>query len=583
MARKSNKTRDIFRLLAGVLVVVLLNVLSSFVFTRFDLTAEKRFTLSEGTRAMLKDLDDVVYFKIYLEADFPQGAGDLKHLRDEVRIMLEEFRAYAGDNIQYEFIDPSANTDRKQREALYKQLTEKGIRYINPQLSEGEGGGVTRQLFFPGAVAVYRTHETPVQFFYTGTERVVPAEVNRAVEKLEYELTNAVRKLLMSRKPKIAILQGHDEIDTLHSADLARTLREYYTVQYVTLNGQLNVLRDTVQKADQLRNVFDALIVNRPKNQVEEKDKFIIDQFVMYGGKVLWLLDPLEINLDSLMMRGATMGLNDSADVDDLLFRYGARVNSDVVLDMQSQYIGISTGQQGGVPRIEPRPWVYWPLVQPTEKHPIVKGLDLIKFGYSGTVDTLETQSKIKKTILLRSSKASRAIKSPVRIDLRTAYMPLDERTFNRSGLPMAVLLEGEFESAFRGRIPQRIMASKEIGFRERSRQTKMIVVGCGEVAVNNIRSGIQEEMGYDRISGYTFANKDFILNCMNYLCDDEGLMSLRSRELSMRLLDKKKIAGSRLSLQLYNNVLPVSVIIVFGIIAFLLRRRRYGRRTKAA
>ncbi|TND08352.1 MAG: gliding-motility associated ABC transporter substrate-binding component GldG [Bacteroidetes bacterium] len=583
MSKSTNKRRDLLRLLAGVIIVIMLNVLSSFLFTRFDLTAEKRYTLSEGTRRMLEDLDDVVYFKVYLDADFPQGAGDLKHLRDEVRIMLDEFRAYAGDNVQYEFIDPSDNKDRKQREALYNQLEKKGLRFINPRLTADEGGGVTRQKFFPGALAIYRTQETPIQLYFTPTDQVIPTDVNKAVEKLEYELTNAIRKLQMNRKQKVAFIQGHGELDSLYTADFAKALREYYTVSYQQIGGQLNALRDTIQKADQIRNKYDAIIFARPLERIDEKDKFIIDQFIMYGGKVLWLLEPMEINYDSLAQRGSTMGLNDSTDVDDLLFRYGARVNNDLVLDMQCQYIPINMAPPGAQPQIEPRNWVYWPLVQPTDKHPIVKGLDLLKFNYAGTVDTLETKAGIRKTILLRSSKYSRIVKSPARIDLRTAFMQVNERMFDKSGLPMAVLLEGNFESAFKNRIPPKIASSREIGFKEKSKETAMIIFGDGEIVANNYRNGIMESMGYDRLSEYTFANKELLLNCMNYLCDDEGMMSLRSRELSMRLLDKKKVAASRLNLQLFNNLLPVGIIIFFGIIAFYVRRRKYGRKTTAA
>lgn len=577
--KNSNKQRDIIRLVLSIAAVILLNVLASFFFTRFDLTAEKRFTLADPTKNMLDSLDDVVYFKIYLDADFPQGGGELKRLRDESRIMLEEFRARAGDNIQYEFIDPFDNPSKKEREKFKKQLQEKGLKTILPALQGDGETGVTRQEFMPAGLVIYHGREIPIQLFYMNGDRVEVSEINRAIEKLEYEFSNAIRKLKKKRKPNIAILQGHGELDSLHTADYARTLREYYNVEYVTINGKLNAFRDTVQKADQFRRKYDVLVVPRPLKEIGPKDKFIIDQFIMYGGNVMWLLEPLDINMDSLAMLGRTLGLNDSVNVDDLLFKYGARVNNDVVLDLQHQYLTLNMAPVGSPPQFKQFPWPYWPLVQTQQDHPIVNGLDLIKFNYVGTIDTLETEPGIKKRIILRSSKYSRLLKAPVRIDLRQAFTKYNEQMFDKAYLPVGVLLEGTFESAYKDRIPPDIAGSKEVGFRAKSPFTRQLIFADGDIVNNNIRNGIIEDMGYDRASGYRFANKELLLNSMNYLCEDASLIGVRSRQLAIRVLDKKRIRQSRLKWQLYNNLLPIGIISAFGLLAWWLRKRKYGRK----
>jgi len=581
MKKRSNKSRDLFRLLLGVIVVVLLNVLSSFVFTRFDLTSEKRFTLAKSTREMLQNLDDLVYVKVYLDADFPQGAGDLKHLRDETRIMLEEFRAFAGDNVQYEFIVPGEGKTKKEREQVYQQLNEKGLKLIQPRLTADEGGGITRQVFVPGAIAVYKEREIPIQLFYTNSEQIDPQEVNRAVEKIEYELTNAIRKLQMTRKPRVAFVQGHGELDSMFTTDFANTLREYYSVSYVTIGGQLRALRDTMQKAEQIRNKYDVIVLAQPQKLISEEDKFIIDQFLMYGGKALWMMDPVEINFDSLRINGSTLVLNDSVNVDDLFFKYGLRVNNNIALDLQHLELLLNVAPPGTPTQWQCFPWPYFFFAQSKQDHPIVNGLDAVKFNYAGTIDTLETQG-VKKTVLLRSSKYSRYVKSPFRLDMRAALMKPNERMFDKSNLPLAVLLEGTFESAYNNRIPPDIAGSKEIGFKARSPETKMIVIADGEIAANTYRGRDLEPMGYDRCSRYTFANKAFLLNAVNYLCEDASLLEVRSRQLTVRLLDKRRISESRLKWQLYNNLLPVGIISVFGLLAFWLRKRKYAQKDPA-
>jgi ABC-2 type transport system permease protein len=581
MEKKNNKRSDLANWGLGLVLLVLVNVASQFLFTRFDLTSEKRYTLSDATKEMLGELDDLVYFQVYLEGDFPQGSGDYKRLRDETRIMLDEFRAYAGDKIQYEFVDPGENPDPKARNAYQKQLFEKGL-IPHPESFTDDNGAQVTQLLFPWAVASYKARTTNVPLL--GSSQPKPNEVilNHAVEALEYELTNAIRKLQMVRKPKIAILQGHGEPDSLHLEDFVKGLREYYEVDFVTIHNNLGALRDTVQDSTQIVNKYSAIILDSPDSAFSPMELFMLDQFVLYGGNAMFLVDPVYTSMDSLSLTGRTAGLYQELGVQDLIYRYGARLNGDLVEDLYCTSVMIPvTGPQM---QFIPVPWYFSPTILPQEKHPIVRNLDRIKFDFVSTIDTVETSPGIKKTILVKSSDKSRFIRTPIPISLKMAMQEREPRSFNKPNLPVAVLLEGSFESYYKSKfLPEEIKKSKIIGYKERSvKPSKLIVIGDGDVARNPVYQGRSLPLGYDLLNRRNpefYANKIFLLNCMNYLFDDKGLLSLRSREVTLRVLDRGKIKDHRLRWQLVNTIGPVLLVVILGLVLTTLRRRKYGRR----
>lgn len=573
MAKRKNKTRDLLQLILSIIIIILLNFIGSFVFHRFDLTSEKRYTLSPSTVSLLENLDDVVFVRVYLEGEFPAG---FKRLRNETREMLDEFRAYAGDNIEYEFINPSENPDTKQREEVYKQLYKKGLTPTSLEVKSEDG--TSQQIIFPGAILSYKGRELPLQLLKNQQPGVSPDQVlNNSVQALEYEFANTIRKAGTAFKPKIAFIEGHGELDSLHTAGITESLSEYYEIERVKLDQQINILteRDTAGNA---RNKYKAIIIAKPDSAFPKQDKFIIDQYVMNGGKVLWLIDPVYTNVDSLRMGGFTMGLPNNLNLDDQLFKYGARINSNVVLDLECGPIPLNKALVGQPPKFELEPWLFHPLVLPTSKHPIVNNLDRIKFEYVSTVDTVGGKD-IQKTVLLTSSKYAKALVAPVRIDLRMTTIQPDERQFNDANQPLAVLLEGEFESVFKNApLPKEFKESKLIAFKDKSRPTKMIVVGDGDVISNEVQpsTGQPYQLGFDRYTQMVYANETFILNCVNYLTDDEGLMSVRAREVKLRLLDKKKIKNEELKWQLVNIALPVVAVILFGIVLYFNRQRAY-------
>jgi ABC-2 type transport system permease protein len=569
----NKKRRDFINLILVFAIIVLLNFISSFVFKRLDLTAEKRYTLAPSTKQMLSGIDDVVFFKIYLDGEFPSG---YERLRKATKEMLDEFRIYS-KNIEYEFINPYANPDKKQQTELFKQLYAKGIQPGNVDMNDENG---TRQKYvFPGAIVSYRGRELPVQLLKSVNGTASDDQLNGSVETLEYELSNVIRKLKTEIKPKIAFITGEHELDSMQTADISIALAEYYRVERVSLNGNIRALMDTVNRDTAFIPKYKAIIIAKPDSSFTEKDKFLIDQFIMYGGRVLWLIDPVLAPMDSLRKNTYTLAYPGNLNLDDMLFKYGVRVNTNLLLDMQCALIPVNKAINVNQPRFVLEPWIFFPLIGPSiyDKHPIVKNLDPIAFQFVSGMDTIGSHG-IRKTILLRSSRSSRIIATPTRISLSMVNIRQDERQFRNPYQPVAVLLEGSFESNYKDRISTAVRTSKQIGFKENGRPSKMIVISDGDVIRNEVRGKEFNQLGRDLYRKQIFyGNKNFILNCINYLCDDSGLITLRSREVQLRLLDKKKVNSEDLKWKLINTILPIFLILVFGFSRYFLRKRKYS------
>lgn len=388
---KNIKKQSLIQLLSVTAILVFLNIISAKVYTRFDLTSENRYSLSTSSKELATGLKEMVYFKIYLDGELPPG---FKQLRNATRDILEEFRVYAGDRIEYQFIDPSAGSDDKERLKIYKQITEKGLQPT--QLEQSEKGSRSQTVVFPGAIVTFGSTEVALQLLKNKIGGSPDEILNNSIEGLEYEIASTLRKLTTPVTKRIGFLQGQQELSTRQITDAANSINEFYQVDTIEIQGRLNALDE-----------IDVLIIAQPKLAFDEKDKFIIDQYIMRGGRVLWLIDKMQINMDSLSVANTNIAMAMDLNIDDMLFRYGVRVNNDLILDLQSAPIPVVTGYVGNQPKQELFPWYYFPLLNPESKNPIVNNLNAIKSEFVSSIDTIESPA-IRKTILLTSSKFSR-------------------------------------------------------------------------------------------------------------------------------------------------------------------------------
>lgn len=570
---KSSRLRDLFRFLVVCAIVALLNVIGSFEFFRLDLTSEQRYSLSDATIETLESFDDVLVVKVYLEGEFPAG---FKRLQRETRQMLDEFRAY-NPKIQYRFVDPAGSDDEKINREVFQQLQFKGLKYYDLQVKESSGQKTQR--VFPGVVMNFGDKERAVNLLQDQMGAGPEAQINASVQNLEYELANAIRGMVRNKRSSIAFVEGQGELEPRFIADFALTLNENYNVERFNLrrfkSDSTGADISLLQQQRRL-NRFDALIVAKPTKAFNEVDKFLLDQYAMQGGKILWLVDAVHAEMDSLSQASQFLAfpIYDRLNIDDLLFRYGARINTNMVTDA----VGAGVSDQRDV-----NSWVYFPMVMPQVKHPITKDLNALKLMFPSSVDTIKSPG-VKKKFLLKSSPYSRVVATPHMVKLQTLYSPPPRENFKQQNVPMAVLLEGEFTSAFKNRISPKQNADEQVNVLEKSRETQMLVVADGDIIRNqinivnpNMERGIPLPLGYDQFTGTQYGNKDFLLNAVDYMLDDSNLIEIRSRELKIRLMDKARLSDNRLGWQLLNTLGPILLVGIFAGIYLTLRKRKYS------
>lgn len=439
----------------------------------------------------------------------------------------------------------------------------------NLQINEGEGS--SEKIIFPGAVVTYINYEFPVQLLQDRFGASPDVMLNNSIQGLEYGFANAIRQLTLKRKPRIGIIEGHGEPDTTMIKDFTKSISEYYAPDRVKISGK--IINDTLVN-DLLH--YDALVIAKPQLPFPENEKFLIDQFIMKGGRVLWLIDGMNATMDSLAASGTAMATDLPLNLEDMFFHYGVRVNPSLIMDLKSSAIPMVTGIVGTRPRTELRPWFYYPLMFPESNHPIVNNLNAVLFKFVSTLDTVRV-SGVQKTFLLKSSEYSKVLFTPARISLATAKEKPNMSQFNKRNLPVAVLLEGEFKSVFKNRVPLDL-THFAIDFKEKSKPTKMIVVSDGDIILNDYKrsTGQVYPLGFDSFTGQQFGNKNFLLNCVDYLCDDSGLMAVRSKDLKLRMLDKTKVTDEKLFWQIANTGGTVLLVLIFAFIQTILRKRKF-------
>lgn len=556
--RRDVRRQNILQLLAGLAIILAINAIGSVKFARFDLTSEKRYTLSEGTRNMLRQLDDIVYFRVYLEGNFPAG---FKRLRNQTREMLDEFRAYS-DKIQYEFINP---LQAPERDGLMDMLVQKGLQPTQVQVRADDA--TSQQVIFPGALVSYLGREVPLQLLQDQIGQAAEDVLNKSAQALEYNMASVIRQLTTTQRQRIGFLEGHGELANRYVADIAASLNDFYQVERVRI-------------ADNLEEIlkFKTLVVAKPQRPFTEDEKFIIDQYVMQGGSMLWLIDPVFADMDSLVApEFASLGMPLPLNLDDMLFRYGVRLNGNLLMDLRAAPIPVTTGMIGDRPQISLLPWYFFPLLEPAGDHKIVKNLNLLRSEFVSSIDTV-TAPGVEKTILLQTSPYTRVVATPAEIALRILQQQPDERQYSAGPQNVGVLLEGSFESVFRNRLAQGVTLPNGYQRRDQSQHTAMIVVADGDLVRNQFNQGGQPlPLGYDRFSGENFANRDFIMNAVNYLSDDSGILEARAKDVRLRMLDRSRVNRSRTLIQILNIMVPVLLIMVFGTLRYIWRKRRYS------
>lgn len=575
--KRGARTSDLFELLLGLAIVGLVLFIGSFARLRADLTDEKRYTLTPATKQMLEELPDVVYVKVYLTGELP---ADLQRFSRSIRELLDEMRVVQPEKVQYSFIDPSASTDEKTRKETYDQLQKEGLQYSSIRMRDKES--FSERIVFPGALVTYRDKTVPVQLLKTQLRTPDADIVNRSINNLEYELASAFRQSTQRERAKIAFLEGHGELRDMEVADITNALNELYDVKRVKLDEQLDALSHTVPDMRYRLNDYDAIIVAKPDSAFSPRCAYILDQFIMNGGKALWLIDPMNANLDSLRKNQFSIAVANELGLDDLFFNYGVRLNKDLVLDRSCAPIELYTQPYGNQRKLERFPWFFEPVLIPQSTHPIVSNIDPVHLRFASSIDTVGTDS-VKKTILLTSSPASLAQRNPVRVSLNIVEVPPPFERQSTPHMPIAVLLEGRFRSAFSDRLPSEFIKDPSVGYREKGAHTAQILVADGDVIGNRVDNakGMYFTLGFDRYANAKiYGNREFIVNAMNYLLDDRSLISIRSRAITLRQLDPERIVVDRSRWQLFNTALPVIIAVLLGLAFQAWRRRQALRNT---
>ncbi len=572
------KRSDITQLVLSLAIVVVAAFLLSYFFFKLDLTEEKRHSLTPATKEMLANLNDQLFIRCYLHGEFP---AEFKRLENTIKERFDEFRDYSNGQIDYEFIDPYESGDQKIINETFKALDEKGLRFSN--IAYTENGAQSSKLIWPAAIVEYQGREYPIQFLKTESPVATDRMVNTSVNNLEYELANGLRKITRKDKPAIAVLTGHREIAGINLADFIFGLRENYDVEPVRIDSQINAFSDKAEAMTLRTNRYAALVVAGPDSTIGDKDRFVIDQFIMNGGKVLWMLDALKINMDSLRSAETTMAVSNENGVYEMLFEYGVRLNRSLVIDFQGAPIILDNGPMGNQRAYTDRTNYYAPLIlSSANTHPITANLDPIKLEFAGSLDSVNASSDVIKTPLLKSSPLSKELRAPVRVDLQ--LLAFGQEYFENGATPertMAMVMEGKFPSAFRDQTPDAIKKDPNIAFRDKSLTTKMIVIADGDMAYNDVdmRSGkpMPIALGYDpQFRRVLFDNKEFLMNCMNYLLDDQALISVRSRTIELRKLAEDKIQTSAGLIKAINTAVPIVVIFLLGVVQYVWRKKRW-------
>ena len=545
-------------LILVVVILVIINSVSSSFFNRFDFTKDNRYTLSEAALDITNKAEAPLIVDVFLQGEFP---SEFKRLQTEARSILEEFNA-ENPNIYFNFINPlEGNADA---EAIATQFYQMGM--TPARVTVKENGKNEQRIIFPWAMANYNDETVKIPLLKNNLGATTEERVNASVQQLEYVFADAFSKLLTPRKQKIAIMRGNGELPDLNIADFIKTIKPYYRVAPFTLDSVANNPIGTLEKL----NEFDLVIEAKPTQAFTEQEKYVLDQYLMQGGKMLWLTEQVAFETDSLFNPSQTsFALPRTLNLDDYFFKYGIRINTELVNDLYSAPLILASGQ-GEDTQFNPYPWFYFPLPTATKAHPIVNNIEAVRFEYANPIDTLK--NSINKTVLLTSSPTTKLDAVPRQLSLKALGQQPNLELYKDGEQPLAVLLEGSFTSVYENRLKPFSYKNNK----NNSEATAMLVISDGDIIKNKTNGNQPLELGFERYTGAAYGNKEFLLNSVNYLLDDTGLIDIRSKEISIAFLNPDKIADEKLKWQLINILLPLVLLAIFGVVFISLRKRKY-------
>lgn len=577
---KQFKRNTLLGLAIALVAVIVINILSSFLFFRIDLTKDKRHSLSDSTVEMLKNLEDRVYIRVYLKGkDQP---ADYQLFAKQVEQMLQDFRGYS-KNVYFEFIDPLEGKNNDEVNNILAEFVKKGLDPI--PVSREDANGYSTHMVIPGAIVSYRGHEYPAKLVVADPSGA--DWLQYSIEELEYNLISPIRRLMKTEKPNVAFLDGHGELDFWSTCWTAMQLQRFYNVSRVTLDGKINSLRN-ISIADSAKqtlnlgeNKYDVLVIAQPTQPFKEYDKYIIDQFIMRGGKVLWLIDNTTASLDSLQAVPEFFATPRALYINDLLFTYGVRINPNLIQDLSCMPIPQQVSIIGDQPQYKFMAFPYSLDVVNFSDHPIVRNIKEVKSDFAGTIDLVGKDEKLVKTVLMTSSERSKLVPTPSIVTLKVGLTKPNMQEFAFHNLPLAVLVEGEFESAFKGILPAEFDTIKELDYRDKSVPTRQIFVSDGDIIRNPFDKKRNQPYpaGYDIYTRTMFDNTQFIVNCVNYLCADDDLLQLRAKSFKIGSLNNEKVRSHKTLLAILNIGLPLLLIAIMGTILIVMRKVRFSKK----
>ena len=563
-----NKNPNLKNLFTIIFIIVVANFAGHYLFKRFDLTEDKRYTLSQTSLNIISEVKEPLYVDVFLEGNFP---GEFKKLQTETQQLLEEFKA-RNSNIIFQFINPLDKEE--EREKTLQQFYDRGLTPLNVTLDEK--GKQTQEIVFPWAVVSYGNKSAKVPLLKNMMGASTAQKVVSSVQHLEYAFSNAFNSVTKNREKKVAIIKGNGELHDLLLADFLKSVRENYFIGPFTLDSVAKSPENTLKELKK----YDLAIIAKPTEAFSDSEKQVLDQFLMHGGKTLWLVDQVNMEMDSLMETGENLAFPRDLNLNDLFFKYGVRIKPDLIKDIMATPISLATGEQGSATQYSKFPWLYSPMIypvanlDPTKTSPIVSNLDGIKFEFTNPIEVLN--NNIKKTVLLQSSPYSKSVGTPTQVNLKMVQDRPEQKDFTGNGnIPVAVLLEGKFNSVYQNRV----LPFAEKDFISTGKESKMILISDGDVVKNQLDKNFQPlELGFDKWTNNLYANKEFILNCVNYLLDDNGLINIRSKEVDLPILDTQKVVDNYTYSQIVTIGFPIALVLLFGAVFTYLRKKKYSK-----